>query len=482
MKLLAHQPTLTKVCLVGSIGIRARLPLDIILECLPYLAHLEVSQYFCQLSDISHWAVQDCRRQWNRSQTLIKDEMVTETIEINTVESAAILTGTVAAVRPPFALRVLRFSEAFRYLTDYEIFFGALPNLVSLDLHTEVLLSAWRNIEKHLDTSNTPNPWSDAVAARFSKSLIRKCPKLNRILLKDKFSVAMLDLQYNGAGAQSNHDDSRAQFEVSLPKIMRDFRECTFRQSRKSLNWMIQTCGSGLKELNISCSSQEVGTSNTPGDNINSRDLQNILESCPNLTMLMAGGRVLHVRDMAPLSSFLDVSPPHAIRHRDSAQDLPTRTESKPWACTRTLERLEIGIMAETDDPSEHEKAWIQLGQIKNCTAIELSKTNLIPRLSHGLGMLRDIKPLYTFLIKQWEMSESAEVCTDENRPEDETKKRRATLLDSETVAWIAKHWKNLLVLKLDTGGIEELKEEMRALVEREKKDGRMRIVRLLLT
>ncbi|KAF9357005.1 hypothetical protein BGX26_004379 [Mortierella sp. AD094] len=483
MELFGHQPTLTKICLLGSIGISIRLSLDVILECLPYLTQLHVSQYYCEPSDISRWAIQDNAHRWNK--TLIKDEPITENTKIDTAETNAISSEnhSTVAVRPPFALQKLSFSNVFRSIIDYEIFFGALPNLVSLYLHTEALPKAWFSTDPSSDTIGAHRPWNETMAIRLSNSLIRNCPNLQKILIKDNFCTAKLDLPYDNAiGTRHNPTGARIQFEALLPKIMRDFRESPFRHSRTSLNWMIHTFGRGFTELNISRPPHTSGTLDAPIDDINSRDLQNVLESCPNLTRFIAEGRVLYVKDMAPLAMFMDVDPTKPKDNHNSGEGDPAGTGPKPWACSKTLERLEIGILADTDDPGEHKKAWTQLGQVKNCSAIELSKTNLIPRLSHGIGMLGDMKFLYAFLIKRWEASKPAKVLVDESRGVDETGERRAALLDSETMVWIARHWTNLLILELDTSGVEELKEEMRALIAKERDDGRMRVVRLQLT
>ncbi|KAF9994383.1 hypothetical protein BGZ79_000871 [Entomortierella chlamydospora] len=491
MKLFKHQPTLTKICLLGSIGITVRLSLDVILECLPNLTQLHVSQYYCEPSDISRWAIQDDADRWNK--TLIKEikDEVMENTEIDTTANNAIssVDPPTAPVRQPFALQKLSFSNVFRSIVDYEIFFGALSNLVSLYLHTEALPKAWSSTTPYSDTSDTISahmPWNETMAVRLSNSLIRNCPNLQKILIRDNFCTAKLDLPCDNA-IGTRHDnprDTRAQFETLLPKIMRDFRESSFRYSRASLNWMIHTCGSGFTEMNISRPPHWSGSFGASFDDIKSRDLQNVLESCPNLTRFIADGRVLYVKDMAPLTMFTNVDLTQLNDNHSSSKGESSETRPKPWACSRTLERLEIGIMADTDDPDEHKKAWTQLGQVKNCSAIELSKTNLIPRLSHGIGMLGDMKLLYAFLIKRWEATNKpAKISMDESRDVDETgERRKAMLLDSETVVWIARHWTNLLILELDTSGVEELKDEMRALIEKERNDGRMRVVRLQLT
>ncbi|KAF9352570.1 hypothetical protein BGX26_009655 [Mortierella sp. AD094] len=481
MSILQSQPTLTKVTFVGAADGYLTLSLDDILGCLPQLTSLEVSHSGCSNLDFSRWNVQNSVE----NLALVHIEPIVSDFENNNVAELATLPQEAPpmVVRPPFPLERLFFPEAFGTITDYDLLFGALPNLVHLGLDTSVLASSWFD-DHPLMFVPPPYPWIDVMAAKLSESLARNCPKLRNIHVKSRFATAQLDRQHYIPGAKHNPKENKSPFEISLPKIMQELHRETFQYSSESLNNLICACGSGLTTLDISGSGRPnpvIEGSEVPIPEITSRDLQFILEECPKLVALVARGRTLLVKDMAPLGAVVNTDSCSASATQPSSNQPEIRP--KPWACSETLRRLVIGMEAETDDIGEHTKAWAQLGKLRHILALELYRTNLIPRLSHGIEALSSMKSMYTFIVEHWTQAKPSSPSPDDSlENETEQEKKPVMMLDSETVAWMARNWTGLTSLRLDMGNVAELEDEMTAYVQREQSQGRMMKANLFMT
>ncbi|KAF8932023.1 hypothetical protein EDD21DRAFT_378385 [Dissophora ornata] len=510
--IIASQPTLAQANISGASI--SRLSIEDILESLPRLKDLKVTNCFCNAMTPSRWQVQAEDPDDNQSFGSSSSPSTMTTVDpvpgnINNQNS----TGGVAAgpesrsplvkAKPPFGLQRLSFPNAFNGIDKYDLFFSALPELVSIDINTKALMNNLY-IFSFMDPFPSENPWDEPKSIFFAESLLRNCPKLRILNIAGENCSVRLDPVDYIPGAKHNRD-GKTPLDKVLPRILKELDESTYRTSRESLNWLLDVCGDGVVTMNISTiltrdpgipATDAVGLI-SQGGNITNKDMQRILESCPNLKTLVARGRYIDVKDMAPLSAFTknglpsSSSPPVMSKHNDVEEKVAAEGQgnnSRPWACTRMLDRLVVGITAETDDPSEHRKVWTQLGELTRLTALELYETNLIPKLSHGFGEMKDLKRIYAFTIEHWSMPGKAGISMgasgEESQQEGESQgetEMAARMMDSDTVEWMAVHWARLGALRLDYSGKNEQQEEMRALVEKEKAAGRMKIVQLTM-
>ncbi|KAF8977252.1 hypothetical protein BGZ46_007541 [Entomortierella lignicola] len=479
LNILKHQPTLTSVAFVGTHSGFEWLPFDVILGCLPHLTTLKVSDAFCsQLNN---------RLMTAQGGNMEQDSLQDEHIDGSSQNNVAIESSTSAPeviVRPPFALQRLSFPNLFKASIDPRVVFGALPNLTHLDLYTVIEVDSWF-LEPVTDTSSFSTPWDNVRSLQFSETLVRNCPNLRSIRVSSRYATVAVDPQHYLPGARHNQQENKTPLEKSLPKIVKELYECKFRTSREALINLIDICGAGLTSLNISHiprtnRNPNAAIADTPDLEVNSRDLQFILEECPNLVALVARGRVLHVKDMATWNAAVSEDP---CSSSESSTNNSTETKSRPWACSKTLERLVIGIKAESDDPIEHKNAWIQLGQLHRINALELSETNLIPRISHGIGALSDLNLMTQFTIDRWTQIRTSSSSTEDTQGDQlGEKEKSALMLDSETVGLMARNWVSLRTLRLDIGNDIELEKEMMSYVQKEQLDGRMQQVHLSMT
>ncbi|KAF9432812.1 hypothetical protein BGZ76_010293 [Entomortierella beljakovae] len=468
MQFLTHQlgdndtldsPRLTSFVAYGPKTGVTSVSLRQVLEYLPVLKNLKISNYILDPLDI-HWF-----NSQSTSNTSIRNNLGVDVVEYLIPAKA----------KPLFALQKLDFVQAFRVIADYNGLFSMLPNLTHLKLIPWMDARSWDN-DVDLFHPVPDIPWNEIQAQKFFISMIRHCPNLRNIKLKGMYNATViLDYKDYIPGAKYNLKDNKSPFEKILPLVLLELAKPPIQKSSESLNWLVNTCGSGITTLFISLtgrpslSTQNVvlGPSDTNPAPISSQDLRLVLEECPNLIELVARGRVLKMKDIAVLNAISTSSENGVTGLSDSDCSLSIRP--KPWACCKRLKRLVIGIMAESDDPEEHGKAWAQLGKAHRLNVLELCPTNLIPRLSHGLGALSGVRKISEFTIEKWtDIRIFAECNTASN-----DKSHRIPMLDLITVKWMGKNWTTLCSLRLDEKDATS-REEMEEFIQKEKDAGRM--------
>ncbi|KAG0362816.1 hypothetical protein BGZ54_008482 [Gamsiella multidivaricata] len=462
LQLLDRHPTLKALEISCQCWSTARLSLEDILERLPLLTGFRAYDISCKPIERSRWTNRDDSEHNASSAASSGNSLV------------------IAKAKPPFALQRLCYCDAVAAAAEPDNLFGALPDLMSLDIKTSTLARGWSSqFDFHISAESSF--LDEQKAIMLSESLFKNCSKLRTLsITSDSDNVAaILDSQDYITGAYHNPDGQTPLVKL-LPRILTEFHKRAYRISRASLDWMVRSTCRGLKILSLP---------NEATSEITSQDLQRILELCPSLTTFVARGRSLNIEDMAPLSVFAGTARP-----LEGGADLSCTSQSKnnsegchaprPWACSRTLRRLVVGMIAHTDDPDEHKKAWTQLGQLTGIDALELYGTNLVPKLSYGIGALGDLERMYAFTIEHWKQPPSSSDHMEESnvKDEDQVEAETSVMMDGETTEWIARHWTNLGSLRLDTGETSECGERMRKFVEREQTAGRMRKVQLSTT
>ncbi|KAF9999867.1 hypothetical protein BGZ80_009486 [Entomortierella chlamydospora] len=121
--------------------------------------------------------------------------------------------------------------------------------------------------------------------------------------------------------------------------------------------------------------------------NITSLDLQLFLESCQHLRHFCAERRTIHVKDMTPPDKRLS-----AMYYSPGPNgENPVIRAAKPWGCEATLEKLEIGFRIISASPSDHRIVFGQLGRCKRLKSLKLTRSNVIPTLTHGVDLLEGL-------------------------------------------------------------------------------------------
>ncbi|KAF9359222.1 hypothetical protein BGX26_012829 [Mortierella sp. AD094] len=131
----------------------------------------------------------------------------------------------------------------------------------------------------------------------------------------------------------------------------------------------------------------QVGNGAQRRHNITSLDLQLFLESCQHLRHFCAERRTIHLKDMTPPDKRLS-----AIYYSPGPNgENPVIRAAKPWACETTLEKLEIGLRIISASPYDHRIVFAQLARCKRLKSLKLTRSNLIPTLTHGVDLLEGL-------------------------------------------------------------------------------------------
>ncbi|KAG0328398.1 hypothetical protein BGZ99_005413 [Dissophora globulifera] len=543
--LIASHPTLTALRISAAGFVNLLLPIEEVMRNLPRLKHLEIDQLRCRPLIPSLWLIQDVEEgnNANDTDTIVGTNTSTDTnINVNSEsgDGHSVFGNQPSphTARPPYGLQHLSYPEVFDEVKDYGLFFRALPELVSLDINVMTLPNIWSNITELFFPFNIgPMPWYDTMAHKFCESLLRYCPKLKLLNITGRGCKVQLDIAHYKPGVGLHNRDGKTPLDKTLPLILKALYQSRYRNSREDLHWLLDTCGSGVVAMNISYpvpngawepppppeepvltptvapavadgaldgaepivpAATTINVAGQSQNTITSQDLQRILESCPRLQILQARGQHLAVKDIASLSlpshstsddnnNSVDAAVDQGDRSKRSST---ARTMARPWACSRTLKRLVIGINADTDDYLEHQTAWAQLGKMIALDALELYETNLVPKLSHGFGAMNELSSLYAFTIERWTYPQRSCSSDGQERAEDQghategdlVQERQAEppqMMDAEAVAMMATNWIKLGALRLDLGQYKELMDEMHTMVKSEKDRGRMRTTEL---
>ncbi|KAG0090702.1 hypothetical protein BGZ93_009196 [Podila epicladia] len=161
---------------------------------------------------------------------------------------------------------------------------------------------------------------------------------------------------------------------------------------------------------------------------VKSRDILRVLETCPNLRVLLARGRVIRFDDMLECAG-LDLD---AIYQGTD--------KIMQWAC-QGLETLSIGISISTSNAKCHRFVWSQLAQLVQMKHLMLTATTLFVALTHGLDSTTNWTRLETFGIEMspWPFA------------------------DDETAFWMGKHWLSMKAYYLERPNYGTLAYEMKA-------------------
>ncbi|KAG0359872.1 hypothetical protein BG005_011929 [Podila minutissima] len=162
---------------------------------------------------------------------------------------------------------------------------------------------------------------------------------------------------------------------------------------------------------------------------VTSRDILQVLETCPNLRVLLARGRVIRFDDMLECAG-LDLD------------DIYQGTDKiLQWACRDHLETLSIGISVSTSNAKCHHFVWSQLAQLVQMKHLMLTATTLFAALSHGLDSTRHWTRLETFGIEMspWPFA------------------------DDETAFWMGQHWERMKAYYVERANYGTLAYQMEA-------------------
>ncbi|KAF9283288.1 hypothetical protein BGZ74_001949 [Mortierella antarctica] len=162
---------------------------------------------------------------------------------------------------------------------------------------------------------------------------------------------------------------------------------------------------------------------------VTSRDILQVLETCPNLRVLLARGRVIRFDDMLECAG-LDLD------------DIYQGTDKiLQWACRDHLETLSIGISISTSNAKCHRFVWSQLAQLVQMKHLMLTATTLFAALSHGLDSTRHWTRLETFGIEMspWPFA------------------------DDETAFWMGQHWERMKAYYVERANYGTLAYQMEA-------------------
>lgn len=128
---------------------------------------------------------------------------------------------------------------------------------------------------------------------------------------------------------------------------------------------------------------------------LQSHDLQWLLENCPGLVSFQARRQAIHAHDMMP-NPEMDPHCHWPDYHRSEGARV-----ARPWACENTLQELAIGIVCASTIMSlsmvQNQTAFTQLGRLQRLKRLDICYSSLVPRLDYGMDQLQGLVELQEF-------------------------------------------------------------------------------------